>query len=229
MALLKSLEKGGAQQPIGLSLEGPPPPLPAPPPPVSSLEVLEQKLEAARAAHREAEKLAVEKASAREKLEREVRSLRASRSAFDLEDLGSAAAVVSPLVTPAGGGRSAASPSSSPRSLGSFSPRASGREKKLNDTSNTGAGLQTEEEELRGYFDRTCKRYCSEALSKNAFASLVKQLCKANAAREVPTKQDLEAAFLLADEDGNGSVDFDEVSAPRDPHVPLSSPNSVSL
>ena len=60
------------------------------------------------------------------------------------------------------------------------------------------------------HFDKTCRRYCCTALSKNAFAFLVKNLVKVNGMRDVPTKHDLEAAFVCADADENGTVDFEE-------------------
>jgi len=55
------------------------------------------------------------------------------------------------------------------------------------------------------------KRYKTKDLSRNAFKYLVKQLIKASGEKQaLPSDNDLDTAFDLADEDGGGTVDEDE-------------------
>lgn len=68
-----------------------------------------------------------------------------------------------------------------------------------------------EEVEVLKQFRTTCRRYGRSAevdgLSKKAFATLVKQLCRWTGQKVMPMQLDLDAAFDIADEDNNGNVD----------------------
>jgi len=57
-------------------------------------------------------------------------------------------------------------------------------------------------------FNKIAARYGTKDLSKKAFSSLVKLLCRATGEKVPPSDRDLEAAFILADEDKGGTVSF---------------------